>query len=125
MQLKVFLDKGIRGFVVVSDENDDLVFAQIKKACWHHVRWRPLSVLGKSLGSYALESLKFIDQHDINEIRMARFRHWSMFGGITTSATAALLEHYGQEFSWKVYALLGMTFALYAVSYRFYPLYLN
>lgn len=124
LQLGSFLDKGMRAFAVVSDDNDKLMFAQIKRSRWSHVRWRPLSALGESLGSYALESLKVIEKNDINEIRLARFRNRAMVGGIATSAIASLMEFFGHEFSWKVCALLGMTFTLYAASYRI-PIKLN
>ena len=118
LELGLLLKKGIKAFVVAPDAKGELRFAQVGK-CWPWKKWYPLSDLRKVLGSYVHESMRVQERLNINDARLARFRHWVVFVGVLTAADVAIIEELGFEFSGKVYALVGLVFLLYTVSYGF------
>ena len=116
-ELGYLLTKGIKVFSVAPDSDGKLLFSQIRKFWRPRHQWSPLADLGKVL-NYMLDSLKALDRLSLDEIRLARFRHWVVFVGISVTADVALIEQMGFVFSCKVYSLIGLIFALYAISYR-------
>ena len=113
------LQKKVACFVVALASNGDVMIAPIMRRRWSDANWRSLSDrkgvqqlldeanVAKKLGAESKES----------EQELAKFRWWMCFVGIATVVTVALSESWGMEYSWKVYSLIGVLFALYAASY--------
>lgn len=111
--------KGIKAFVVAPDAEGKPCFAQFAKACRRDGQWHPLAELRTAIGSYASQSLRIVERANLDEARLARFRCRTVGVGAVLLTVATVAEILGKEFSWKVYSLVVLVAALYAVSYGF------
>ena len=119
-ELLSLLSKGIRCFVVTESQQGEVQISELKKTRWSRPSWHLVSDhkrLKRLLGDYAAQSNRVIKLLDKKEDRMKCFRWWIMLVGGGTVGYAAQKEMSGMEYSWKIYSLIGLVFALYAVSY--------
>lgn len=123
-EFRYALSRGFKCFAVAQDKDGNVKIAQIREREWNEIKWYAISdgdIFPLVIGDYLLEVKRIIAQRedDAKEHKLRLFRWWVTVTGTLISATAALSESWGMEYSWKVYSLVGLIFALYTVSYGY------
>ena len=120
-EVRYALPKNIKCFAVAPASDSTIMMARIEERNCRGVEWQVLSdldVIKGFLGDYNIESKKMVAQH--GEDRSLNTFRWRVVSiGFIIVVGAVLGESFGVEYSWKIYSLIWLLFALYAVSYGF------